>query len=83
MVFYEDAGMASERLTGLHPMWRDKAADLMREVTWNGNGFSTVTNVRVSDGWPLTGALNFTRSEDGARFRARQIKRSWKVERTK
>ena len=78
VVFAEDAGQASERLS-LHPMWREKAADLIREVTWNGNGFSKVANVRAHRDWPLRGSLSFTRAADGQEFCASLSGRTWKV----
>ena len=72
-VFAEDAGLAATRLFRegkIKHFWVDRVTDLIHEVTWDGNGFSKVGNIKVSPNWPLQGTLRFTRVADNQRFKA-------------
>ncbi len=54
----------------LHPMWRNRLEDMIRGVTYDGNGFCEVSDLRIARDWPMRGTARFTRDTDGQRFKA-------------
>ena len=66
-----------------HAIFQNRFEQMAREVLWDGNGFSDVTDVRIAKGWPTNGTARFTRATDGVRFKVYMTKKNFKVEQVK
>ena len=48
--------------------WADKAAEMLRHLTYSNTTVTTVSDLAVCHGWPTKGSIRFTRDADGRRF---------------
>lgn len=56
------------------PIWQSRIIDAVQHVTWNGEGFSTISKLRIPQNWPAKGSVRFTRNADETRFALRMNK---------
>ncbi len=73
-----DAFKAKTRAGAHMPGVQERVYDFAMAMTWDGRGFSQISNVRIHNEFPFKGTLSFTRIRDGKRVSLRMLKKSWK-----
>ncbi len=60
--------------------WHDRIIEMVRHVTWDGTGFSTISDFTIENNWPLNNTkFVFTRDFDGQRFKGFMNKKKFLV----